>query len=96
MNLNARKSDCNLQVLNAQMMPVARLTGVIHLFEHDYVGFGFWHGVIDIEQSSQVKAIFEAGQHEDIKIRVVLPNGESGLAKQVFFRKNSKRTRTLS
>lgn len=86
MTATASKSDCDLQVLNADMMQVAEFEGVIHLFEHEYMGFGFWHGVVDIADAAPVIAAFEAGQDEDIKIRVVLPTGETGLAKQVFFR----------
>ena len=86
MNLTARKSDCDLQVLNSQMMQVVEFEGVIQLFEHECAGFRFWHGVVDIADAAPVIAAFEAGQHEDIKIRVVLPTGETALAKQVFFR----------
>ncbi len=54
MNLTARKSDCTLQVLNAQMAQVAQFDGVIQLFAHDYAGFRYWHGVVDIADADSV------------------------------------------
>ena len=72
------------------MVQVAEFDGVIQLFEHECAGFRFWHGVVDIAEAAPVTAAFEAGEHEDIKIRVVLPTGETGLAKQVFFRTDQK------
>ena len=90
MNLTARKSDCDLQVLNAQMVQVAEFEGVIHLFEHDYAGFRFWHGVVDIADAAPAIAAFGAGEHQDIKIRVILPDGQAGLAKLFFFRTDQR------
>ena len=86
MKLTARKSDCQLQILNPQMTPVAEFGGVIDLFEHEYVGFRFWHGVVDIADADPAIAAFNAGEHHDIKIRVILPDGQAGLAKLYFVR----------
>ena len=85
MNLTTRKSDCHLQVLNSQMVQIAEFEGVIQLFEHEHAGFRFWHGVVDIADVAPVIGAFETGQHEDIKIRMVPPTGETALAKKNFF-----------
>ena len=68
------------------MTPLAEFGGVIDLFEHEYVGARFWHGVVDIADATPALAAFHAGERDDIKIRVILPDGQAGLAKLYFVR----------
>jgi len=87
MTQSSQKTDCQLIVLNSSMTPIDEFIGVIHLFEHEYGGYAFWHGVVDVaDVQDHVQSIFAAGQNEDIKIRIELADGRAGLAKQVFLR----------
>jgi hypothetical protein len=57
------------------------------LFEHSFDGFTFWHAMAAINnEGDQIASWFERGQTEDVKIRVDLETGETGLAKLVFLR----------
>jgi hypothetical protein len=60
---------------------------LLTLFEHEFDGFTFWHGMAAInEANDQLKTWFEYGQTEDLKLRVDLETGETGLAKLVYLR----------
>ena len=66
----------------SDMEPFGQASGLINLFEHEYAGFTFWHGMASVTDSvDELKRWFALGQNNDIKIRVELENGETGLAK---------------
>lgn len=85
--MNPRKADCTLTALNFDFEPVGQVEGLLTLFEHPFDGFTFWHAMAAInDEGDQMVSWFEYGQHEDLKIRVDLGTGETGLAKIVFLR----------
>ena len=85
--MKSRKADCQLTALNSSMEPIGQASGLINLFEHEYDGFTFWHGMVSVTGSvDEMKRRFVLGQDNDIKIRVELESGETGLAKLVVLR----------
>ena len=53
---------------------------MVHLFEHEYSNYRFWHGVVDVDGSSQaIENLFKLGELGDIKIRVKLDDGRTAL-----------------
>ena len=85
--MKSRKSDCQLIALDSNLEPIGQASGLINLFEHDFDGFTFWHGMVSVVGSvDEMKNWFELGQDNDIKIRVELDSGETGLAKLVVLR----------
>lgn len=46
--MNSRKLDCQLTALNSDMDSIGHVDGLINLFEHEYDGFTFWHGMVSV------------------------------------------------
>ena len=90
MNTQTLKLDCTVTWLNPTMQPLARFDGVIHLFEHEYAGFTFWHGLVDLScKIERIKDYFELGQDADLKLLIETEDGKSGLAKMIGFGKTN-------
>ena len=90
--MKSRKTDCTFTALNFELEPVGQVEGLLNLFEHEFDGFMFWHAMAAInEANDKLKTWFDYGQTEDLKIRVDLETGETGLSKLVYLRvdKNS-------
>jgi hypothetical protein len=91
--VQSRKVDCHLTALNPKLEPIGQVSGLVNLFEHEYDGFTFWHGMAEVTGSvEELKEWFGLGQDNDIKIRVELESGETGLAKLVVLRLNEDDT----